>query len=94
MGPVHIGKNATVSQRAHLCAGTHDYRDPAMLLIKSSIEVGDSVWICADAFVGPDVVIGQGTVVGARAVVTRSVAAWKVVAGNPAVEIRERVLRE
>jgi putative colanic acid biosynthesis acetyltransferase WcaF len=84
LGPVTIGARSTVSQRTHVCAGTHDYRDPAMPLIKSPISIGDEVWICADAFVGPGVHVGDGAVVGARAVVVKDVAAWNVVAGNPA----------
>ena len=55
-----------------------------MPLIKSPISIGDEVWICADAFVGPGVHVGDGAVVGARAVVVKDVAAWNVVAGNPA----------
>ena len=37
--------------------------------------------------------IGEGAVVGARAVVMKDVPAWTVVVGNPAKEIRKRVLR-
>lgn len=84
LGPVTIGARSTVSQRTHVCAGTHDYRDPTMPLIKSPISIGDAVWICADAFVGPGVHVGDGAVVGARAVVVKDIAAWTVVAGNPA----------
>ena len=90
LGPVTIGARSTVSQRTHFCAGTHDYRDSAMPLIKSPISIGDEVWICADAFVGPGVHVGDGAVVGARAVVVKNVAAWNVVAGNPARIIRSR----
>ncbi|MEQ8819535.1 MAG: putative colanic acid biosynthesis acetyltransferase [Sumerlaeia bacterium] len=93
LGPVTIGKSATISQRAHLCAGTHDYTDPAMPLIKPPIVVEDQVWICADAFVGPNVTVGKGAVIGARAVVTRSVKPWKVVAGNPARPVKDRILK-
>lgn len=90
LGPVTIGARSTISQRAHLCAGTHDYRDPAMPLLKPPIRVGDSVWICADSFVGPGVSIGDGAVAGARSVVLRDVAPWTVVAGNPARFIKSR----
>lgn len=92
LGPITIGTNATVSQRAHLCAGTHDFRSPSMSLVKSPISVGDDAWICAEAFVGPGVDIGAGAVVGARAVVMRNVPPGFVVAGNPAqkIGIRQR----
>jgi putative colanic acid biosynthesis acetyltransferase WcaF len=93
LGPIRLGQRVTVSQRAHLCAGTHDFRDPAMPLEKPPIAIHDDVWICADAFVGPGVEIGQGAIVGARAVAVKDVAAWTIVAGNPAREVGKRVLR-
>ena len=92
LGPVAIGARSTISQRAHLCAGTHDYQNPALPLIKPPIKIGDEVWVCADAFVGPNISIGEGAVVGARAVVTRDVAPWAVVAGNPAKFVKTRVI--
>ena len=93
LGPVTIGRSATVSQRAHLCAGTHDYTVPEMPLLKPPITIGDSAWVCADAFVGPGVHVGEGAVVGARAVATRDVPPWTVVGGNPARVIKRRELR-
>lgn len=94
LGQVIIGEQVTISQRAHLCAGTHDYRMPELPLLKSPITVEDRVWICADAFVGPGVRVGEGAVVGARAVAVRDVEAWNVVAGNPATFIKRRELNE
>jgi putative colanic acid biosynthesis acetyltransferase WcaF len=94
LGLVRIGHRATISQRAHLCAGTHDYRNPALPLIKPPIEIGDEVWVCADAFVGPNVTVANGAVVGARAVVTRNVDSLTVVAGNPAKFVKARVIGE
>ena len=93
LGPVTLGERVTVSQRAHLCAGTHDYTDPTMPLLKPPITVGDQAWVCADAFVGPGVTVGEGAVVGARAVAVRDVPSWTVVAGNPARFLRPRTLR-
>ncbi len=90
LGPVTIGSKVTVSQRVHLCAGSHDFRDPAMTLLKQPITIGDEAWICADAFVGPGVVVGEGAVVGARAVVVRDVESGVIVGGNPARAIGRR----
>ena len=90
LGPMKIGERVTISQRAHLCGGTHKFREACMPLVRSSISVGDEAWICADAFVGPGVTIGDRAVVGARAVVMRNVPAGKIVAGNPARETGER----
>jgi putative colanic acid biosynthesis acetyltransferase WcaF len=90
LGPMKIGERVTISQRAHLCGGTHKFREACMPLVRSSISVGDEAWICADAFVGPGVTIGDRAVVGARAVVMRNVPAGKIVVGNPALETGER----
>lgn len=90
LGPITIGPRATVSQGAHLCAGTHDWRDPKMPLIKPPIEIGSDAWICADAFIGPDVNIGEGAIVGARAVVTKTIGPRTIVVGNPARQIGKR----
>lgn len=92
LGPIDIGARSTISHKAHLCAGTHDYTLSSLPLIKAGIRIGDSVWICADAFVGPGVQVGEGAVVGARAVVMKDVVSYNVVAGNPAVVIKERVI--
>ncbi len=93
LGPVTIGAKVTISHRAHLCAGTHDYTRADLLLLKPPIVIKDQAWVCADAFVGPGVVVGEGAVVGARAVVMKDVAPWTVVAGNPARAIKTRELK-
>ena len=92
LGPIEIGDRATVSHRAHLCAGTHDYRQPDLPLLKPPVVIRSQAWVCADAFVGPGVTIGEGAVVGAAAVAMRDVAPWTVVAGNPARKVKDRVL--
>ena len=91
LGSITVGANATVSQYAHLCAGTHDHLRPDMPLLKPPITIGAGAWICADAFIGPGVSVGEMAVVGARAVVVKDVAAHMIVAGNPARVVGERL---
>lgn len=93
LGPVTIGQKVTISHGAHLCAGSHDYTRADLPLLKPPITIGDQVWICADAFIGPGVTVGEGAVVGARAVAIKDVAPWTVVAGNPARPVKKRELR-
>lgn len=85
LGPINIGARTTVSQRVHLCAGTHDYTQNSMPLLKPPIEIESDVWICTDAFIGPNVRIGNSVIVAARAVVVKDVGCGQIVAGNPAV---------
>jgi putative colanic acid biosynthesis acetyltransferase WcaF len=91
-GHISLGEKVTISHRAHLCAGTHDYSRADLPLLKLPITVSDQAWICADAFVGPGVTVSDGAIVGARAVVTKNVGAWDIVAGNPARVIKKRTL--
>jgi putative colanic acid biosynthesis acetyltransferase WcaF len=93
LGQVTISDRATISHRAHLCAGTHDYRDPSLPLLRRPIVIGSQAWVCADAFVGPGCRVGEGAIVGAAAVVVTDVPPWKIVAGNPAQVIKPRVLK-
>jgi putative colanic acid biosynthesis acetyltransferase WcaF len=89
-GEVTIGENVIVSQGAHLCASTHNYNDPLHPLILAPITIENNVWICAEAFVGPNVVLAEGSVVGARAVIMKKTEPWGVYAGNPAIKIKNR----
>lgn len=89
LGPIRIGSRVTVSQGAHLCAGTHDWRCAERPLVKAPIAIGDDAWICAEAFIGPGVTIGARSIVGARAVAMKDVPADTIVAGNPARSIRD-----
>ena len=90
LGPVTLGQKVTVSHRAHLCAGTHDFLRPDMALLKPPIAIGEGAWICADAFVGPGVTIGALCVVGARSVVVRDLPPGTVCAGNPCRVLKPR----
>ena len=92
LGKIQIGPRTTVSQNAHLCAGSHDHLSPRMELLKTPIKVGSDAWICADVFVGPDVIVGDRAVLGARSVVSKSVAANAIMVGNPAMAIGSREL--
>lgn len=88
LGPIRIGARSTVSQGAHLCAGTHDISDSARPLLKLPISIGNDAWVCADAFIGPGVVVGDGAIVGARAVAMKDIPPNTIVAGNPARYLR------
>ena len=52
--------------------------------------VGNDVWFGHEALVMPGVTIGDGAIVASRAVVTRDVAPYTIVGGNPAALIRKR----
>lgn len=94
LGRVTLGARATISHRAHLCAGTHDHTKADFPLLRPPITIGSEAWICADAFVGPGVTIGEGAIVGARAVAMKDVRSWSIVIGNPAREAKKREITQ
>lgn len=57
---------------------------------KRNVVIGNDVWIGMDALILSGVTIGDGAVIGARAVVTKDVPPYAIVAGNPAKIIRYR----
>ncbi|CUH40762.1 Streptogramin A acetyltransferase [Jannaschia seosinensis] len=57
---------------------------------RGDTEIGPDVWIGDRATILPGVKIGAGAVVAAMAVVTKDVAPYAIVAGNPARELRRR----
>lgn len=90
MDRISIGDYAIISQRAHLCGGTHDPDDPHFQLQPKPIAIENKAWVATEAFVGPGVTVGQGAVLGARAVTVKNLAPWSINAGNPAKRIRDR----
>jgi acetyltransferase-like isoleucine patch superfamily enzyme len=61
---------------------------------KGPVVIGNDVWLGYGSTVMSGVTIGDGAVVGARAVVTKDVPPYAIVAGNPARVIRFRFSEE
>src|SRR4051812_48012883 len=90
LGPITLRARCTIAQHAYLCAGTHDLADPRLPLVVGPIDIGEDVFVGVRALVLPGILVGAGAVIGAGAVVTKDVAPWTIVGGNPAKPIRER----
>lgn len=61
---------------------------------KGDVIIGNDVWIGDGALILSGVTIGDGAVIGARAVVTKDVKPYEIVAGNPAKHIRFRFTQD
>jgi acetyltransferase-like isoleucine patch superfamily enzyme len=64
-------------------------RPPRPPIRIAPVKIGSNVWIGMNAVILKGVTIGDNSVVAAGSVVTKSVAANTVVAGNPAVVVKE-----
>ena len=89
---VVIGSNVSISQRAFLCTGSHDYKKTTFDLITRPITLEDGVWIGASCWVGPGVTVESHSVLTAGSVATKNLAANGIYRGNPAVLVKQRVL--
>jgi putative colanic acid biosynthesis acetyltransferase WcaF len=87
---ITICEFASVSQRAHLCTGSHDIQDSEFPLVTRPITIEADAWVAAEAFVGPGVVVGEGAVLGARGVAAKSLLPWTIYVGNPARPVGPR----
>jgi acetyltransferase-like isoleucine patch superfamily enzyme len=70
--------------RQRVLTGRADGPEPAAT---AAVVIGDDAWIGFGAIVAKGVTIGNGAVVGGGAVVTRDVAPYTIVAGNPATPV-------
>jgi putative colanic acid biosynthesis acetyltransferase WcaF len=87
---IKIGNNVCISQRAFLCGGNHDFRDPAMAYKNGPITLEDGAWVGAGSFISPNVVIGMDSIISACSVVTKSTSVNGIYKGNPAVFVKNR----
>ena len=85
---VVIGDNVVLSVDAKLIDAGLDLSNFAYIKkpqhVSSFVIIEDDVWIGAGAIVLPGVTVGKKSVVGAGSVLTRDVAPFTIVAGNPA----------
>lgn len=80
---ISMGNNVTISHARLL---THDGSTKKILGYSrvGRIEIGNDVFVGADAIILPGVCIGNGIIIGAGTVVTKDVPSNSIVVGNPA----------
>lgn len=88
-----IGANVCLSQGAMLLTGSHDYKKNTFNLITGSVILEDGVWIGAQAIVNQGITIASHAVLTAGSVATKNLEAYAIYQGNPAVKIRERIIK-
>jgi putative colanic acid biosynthesis acetyltransferase WcaF len=89
-----IGSNVSISQRAFLCTGNHNYKLPTFDLIVKPIAIEDGAWIGASSWVAPGVTVGTHSVLTAGSVAIAKLEPWGVYQGNPAVMVKRRSMTD
>jgi acetyltransferase-like isoleucine patch superfamily enzyme len=87
---VTLGNNVCINDGVQILSGSHDVSDPMWSQVATAIVVEDYCWIGTNAILLPGVHVGRGAVVGAGAVVSKSVAPYTIVVGNPAKALNKR----
>jgi len=95
IGKITIKDGVIIGPRSMMWTENHDYRHGETMPyggpnVLKPITVEEGVWIGADVKVCPGVTIGRGSVIALGSVVTRDVAPFTLVGGNPACPIRSR----
>jgi putative colanic acid biosynthesis acetyltransferase WcaF len=89
---IKIGANVCLSQGALLLTGSHNYKKSTFDLITGSVTLEDGVWIGSQAIVNQGITAGSHAVLTAGSVATKDMEAYGIYQGNPAVNIRTRVI--
>ena len=87
----HIDWVTTYPLSLMLGAVPNNYNHP---IGKGNVIIGNDVWIGRDVLIMSGVTIGDGAVIAAGSVVTKKVADYEIVGGNPAKHIRFRFSEE
>jgi putative colanic acid biosynthesis acetyltransferase WcaF len=89
---VTIGANTCLSQGAMILTGSHNYKKPLFDLITGPVVLEDGVWIGAKAVINQGITVGSHAVLTAGSIATKSLEAYAIYQGNPALKIRDRVI--
>jgi putative colanic acid biosynthesis acetyltransferase WcaF len=90
---VDIGNNVCISQGAMLLTGNHDYKIPSFDYRNAPIHIEDGVWIGAKSIVCPGVICKSHAILTVGSIATKDLEAFIIYQGNPALKIRERVIK-
>lgn len=86
-GKITIGTRVSIGHNVVIVTTNHEIGPPSERCGRFNIGevvIGDGVWVAAGVMILPDVTIGSGSVLSAGSVVTKSVPANAIVAGNQA----------
>ena len=89
-GLIEIGSNCDITIGVKILTQQHDIDDGYYTTQSKKEIIGDDCILGSYSLILPGVELGQGSVIGAGSVVPKSIGTWKMAAGNPAKEIRDR----
>jgi len=93
-GANHLNKSISTYPFAIFGNGWQNAMEGKHYPKKGDLVIGNDVWIGYNATIMAGINIGDGAIIAANATVTKDVAPYTIVGGNPAKEIRKRFSEE
>ena len=87
---VILENNVCISQGALLLCGNHNYKKQTFDLIVGEINLKEGSWVGAKAIVCPGVTLNSHAILSVGSVATKTLEAYAIYQGNPAIKVRER----
>ena len=95
-GEISIGNDCLISEYVSIIATNYSTSRNSLMREqltddrKTSVQIGDDVWIGTHAVILPGAIIGTGSVIGAGAIVTSQIPEYAIAVGVPAKVMRFR----
>jgi maltose O-acetyltransferase len=97
LGNVRIGNDVMMGPECCILSNNHEFSRVDIPMTKQGYKeekmviIEDDVWIGQRVIILPGVIIGKGSIIGAGSVITKSVAPYSIMGGNPAKLLRNRL---
>ena len=93
-GEIEIGNDVLIGPNVTIYSQNHNYTYSATPIYKQGytckkVQIGNNVWIAANATILPGVTIGDNAVIGANTLVNKNIEKGTLVAGNPCRVIKK-----
>ena len=94
-GKINVGSNFHSGPGCQIITSFHDYdHDDAIPygehMVDKDVTIGDNVWLGNNVIILGGVTIGEGSIIQAGSVVCKSVPAYSIAGGHPAVPFKRR----
>ena len=93
LAQVTLKDNSCISQGAMLLCGNHNYKRTSFDLIVGEITLDEGAWVGAQTVVCPGVKLGSHSLLAVGSVATVNLEPYSIYQGNPAVKVRDRVIK-
>ncbi len=91
IAPFEMQAQSALAHEVYIAAAGHDIYSATMAAKNEPILIKSGTWVASRAFIAGGVTIEEDCVIAAGAVVTRDVPRGSIVAGNPAMVVKERI---